>query len=109
MAEGDKVKIREAIVYESVIAAVAVSDGMGWVDTSGFAQAIIHVEGITTATVQFRGSNQTAQPGLTDDEVPISEVTANGMTTLTGLPRWLKVKVSAWTTGTVNCYTMLRP
>ena len=109
MAEGDKVAIREAIVYESVIGAVAASDGMGWVDTSGFAQAVIHVEGITTATVQFRGSNQTVRPALTDDEVPISEVTANGMTTLIGLPRWMKVMVSAWTTGTVNCYMMLRP
>lgn len=110
MAQGDLTVVRETVVLEAIVGAVAASDGMGWFDTSGYKQAVVHIEGITTATVQIRGSNQAAMPGATDDEVLlISEVTADAMSIVTAVPRWMKIMVSAWTTGTINVYVMLRP
>lgn len=110
MAEGDRQAVRNVVIIEAIVGAVATDDGIGWFDVSGHSQAVIHVEGITTGTVQVRGSNQEARPGLTDDEVQVgSDITSNAMVAVTAMPRWMKVMVSAWTTGTFNVYVLLRP
>lgn len=108
MAQGDLDKTQGMLGIAAVVGAVATSDGVGWFLTAGFSQIVVHVEGITTGTVQLRGSNQTAQPAATDDELAIGEVTADGWLVSTALPKWMKVMVSAWTTGTFNAYALLK-
>ncbi len=116
MAQGDRTSFpvgRSVVGIEAIIGAVATSDGVGWISTAGYSQVLIHTEGMTTGTFQIRGSNQTAQPAATDDEAQIGsdfvDAAANVFTSVTTVPRWLKVMVSAWTTGTINSYVLLRP
>lgn len=116
MAQGDRTSFpmgRSVVGIEAIVGAVAISDGVGWIDTVAYSQALIHTEGMTTGTFQIRGSNQTARPAATDDELQIGsdfvDAAANVFTSVVTVPRWLKVMVSAWTAGTVNCYVLLRP
>ena len=82
--------------------AVAINDGE-WVDVRGISPMSIHVAGITTATVQIRGSNAAAAPANNTHGVPIgADITADGMAAVTTPMNWLKARVSAWTTGTIS-------
>jgi len=80
--------------------AVATEDGV-WVNIEGMAPFSIHVAGITTGTVQIYISNDATQPANNTDDIQLgSDITADGMTENTIPVRWIKSKVSAWTTGT---------
>ena len=84
--------------------ATATSNGF-WVNLGRYRGAIdIHVQGITTATVQIFGdntsgatsNNTTVPPGNATDFTQIgSNITADAHLTLTGGPLWIKAKVSA--------------
>lgn len=91
--------------WKSTDAAVAVSNGV-WVDARAFRSASVHTFGTFVGTVQVRGSNAVADPGPTNHEIAIgSDITTATLTFITTLPvRWLKVRVSAYTSGTVNAY-----
>lgn len=88
-----------------VDAVVATDDG-NWFDVGPFSKGMeIRFTGITTATLQIRGSSAAAQPDDSDDQAQIgSDVTANGTVDVTSPPRWLKIKTSAWTTGTISVF-----
>jgi hypothetical protein len=80
--------------------AVATEDGV-WVNIEGLSPFSIHVSGITTGTVQIRGSNDATVPANNTDDIQLgSDITADGITEYTVPIRWIKSKVSAWTTGT---------
>ena len=79
---------------------VATDNGV-WLDTGGFAEASIEINGITTATVVVRGSNAESKPAASTHRVSLSSQTADTIVALTQLPRWLKVQISVWTAGTV--------
>lgn len=80
---------------------VAVMDGE-WFDARGLGPIGIEVSGITTATAQIRGSNATAKPADNTHGSAIgADITADGIVRVDTPVCWMKVRVSAWTSGTI--------
>lgn len=106
MANGD----RSAPTLEYNWAKWALQDGTGatddgvWVDVGPFRKnGVLDVSGITTATIQVFGSNEETKPAdATDGRQFGADITANGAFDLGALMRFMKVKISAHTTGTVR-------
>lgn len=74
-----------------------------WVETKYMKQGSLQVDGITTATLQVRGSNALSRPADDTHGYQIgSNITANGLTAITTSCRWIKVQVTAWTEGTIS-------
>lgn len=93
----DGVTIYKCQLTES---ATATEDGQ-WINIEGLAPFSIHVSGITTGTVQIRGSNDASKPADNTDDIQLgSDITADGITEYTVPVRWIKSKVSAYTSGT---------
>lgn len=88
----------------------ALQDGTGatsngaWVDAGPYRkEAALDVSGITTATVQIFGSNEKTKPADGTDGRQIgTDITANTYRDVGPLTRWVKAKISAFTTGTVR-------
>lgn len=89
--------------WRLIDAKVATGNGV-WVDTGPFTEnGTLHVDGITTATIEVRGSDATAKPAdNTHGDIIGSAQTADVHLDLTNVPRWLKVRVTAWTSGTID-------
>lgn len=85
--------------------AVAITNGE-WIDVSGLAAISIDVTGITTATVEIDGSNEMSQPANSTHGRKLNspDITTDQMVFLSASVRWLKVRMPAWTSGTVNVY-----
>lgn len=83
----------------------ATGDGV-WFDVSKLKSYTIHVKGITTATVSITGSNAPTQPLDSAHETLLSSgtFTADGILEKLVTTRWLKARVSAWTSGTIYAY-----
>jgi hypothetical protein len=82
----------------------ATTDGQ-WVNVRCIHSLSIHVTGITTATVEVDGSNAPTQPANNTHGVKIgADITANALVALTTPLEWLKVRVTAHTTATINAY-----
>ena len=83
--------------------AVATTDGE-WIDIRGLQNYNIHITGITTGTVQIYGSNTDAKPANNVDHILLTTAsTADEMKSFADTNvRWIKAKVSAWTTGTFD-------
>ena len=81
--------------------AVATDDGE-WFSCAGIESLGIMTTGITTGTVRMSGSNDATVPADTADGFTINDQTADGFATYEQheLPRWVKIHVHAWTTGT---------
>lgn len=80
-----------------------------WVNIAGW-EASIEVEGITTATVQIRGSNRKVQPASSFDGFQLgSDITADKCVALDAPVTWIKVMISSWTGGTINAYLQTKP
>jgi hypothetical protein len=77
-----------------------------WVDVSGLSQSTIHVSGITTATVEINGSNAATRPADNTHGIKLNatDITADQLVYLDLQVRWLKVRVPAYTSGTINAY-----
>jgi hypothetical protein len=85
----------------------AVATGNGeWIDTSGMSAMTIHITGITIATVEIDGSNEPTKPADATHGIKLNgtDITANQMFTVTVPLRWLKARVTAYTSGTVNAF-----
>lgn len=85
-------------------AAGAAADGE-WFSAAGIEEMNIEVTISNTATVSIDGSNAATVPAnSTDGFAIVSDVTATGTTTLEKkqIPRWMKIHVHAWTSGTVD-------
>ena len=103
MANGTKYYMDPEWAHFTLIdGAVATTDG-AWVDVGRYAKCSIHVDGITTATVTINGSNAQAQPAdsANGDQIG-ANITADGWASVDPLPRWIKARVTAWTSGTVR-------
>lgn len=109
MANGEIVaKYKLALHIKLIDAAVAVTDGV-WMDTGQYENTRIEISGITTGTVEIRGSNAAAKPLNTAHGTIIGTAfTADGYSEILVLPRWIKARVTAWTTGTFDVLAMLR-
>jgi hypothetical protein len=83
-------------------AVVGTSNGE-WVNTQGYGRNSIHVLIANTATAQVRASNEVA-PAATDDGGLVEQVTASGFVQLPTPARWVKVKISAHTSGAVSAF-----
>lgn len=78
-----------------------------WFDVAGFHPCSFQISGITVATVQFRGSNAPTKPADASDEFKLgSDVTADALVALDAPVRWIKAKVSAYTSGTIFVYML---
>jgi len=81
-----------------------------WMAVLGWHPLTIQIEGITTATVQIRGSNQKAQPENAADQFQLgANITSDGLFSLDAPVKWIKIKVPAYTSGTLNAYLMATP
>lgn len=109
MADGDVIYAREFKQWKLIDAAAATDNGV-WIDTAQFGDGDIEVTISGTATVQIRGSSAPTIPANASHVNQIgSDVTASGDYDMIRAPRWLKARVSAWSSGTVNVYVLLRP
>lgn len=87
-------------------AVTATGDGE-WMNIEGFHPLSFHVKGITTASVQIRGSNAPTKPANASDELQLgSTVTADALVSLDAPVKWIKAKVSAYTSGTISVYML---
>lgn len=91
--------VGEGTLFTSI---VAIMDGE-WVDVRGMWPMSVEVAGITTATVQIRGSNALAAPANNTHGVPVgADITADLLRLVDTPMCWIKVRVSAWTSGTIS-------
>lgn len=82
--------------------ATATSNGQ-WVDARGFRRMSVHVSGFGTATVQIRGSNAATQPDNGSHGAQLgSDVTSESIVDVDLPVRWIKARVSAYTSGTID-------
>ena len=109
-------------IYHVLDSIVAITDG-DWIPTHMYNSLTIHVSGLTTGTIQARGSNnfeivEAGTLAITDDEIQLgADMTANGIYTLVKnesedvlvVPAFTKIMCSAWTTGTVDVFMLGRP
>jgi hypothetical protein len=80
----------------------AVTDGV-WIEVKGFKRLSIDISGITTATLEVRGSNDPLKPLNTNHGRQLgANVTADAIVNVDVPVRWIKVRVSAHTSGTIN-------
>ena len=108
MANGDFAVKKDRLAHVLLLDAVgAVNDGV-WIDTYGYDQVSIQVNGITTATVKIHGSNKLTIPANTAHEVERVSLTADGEVIYDVLPRWMKARVSAWTAGVISVIAVFR-
>jgi hypothetical protein len=83
----------------------ATTDGE-WIDVSGLSAMSVHIAGITTATVEIDGSNADTRPANNTHGIKLNavDITADQFVMLTLNLRWLKVRVPAYTSGTIQAY-----
>jgi len=109
MANGEIVaKYKLALHVKLLDAQVAATDGV-WMDMGDYAEGTFEVSGITVATVQLRGSNAAVRPVNTVHGTQLgTDITADSHRDVAILPRWLKARISAYTSGTINALGMLK-
>jgi len=87
-----------------------------WIDVHDYDELSLEVAGITAATIQVRGTNRTvsSDPGLgvpvdTFDGFQIgSDITTDGATTITAVPFFVKIMITAWTEGAIDVYLLAK-
>jgi hypothetical protein len=88
--------------YQLIDNAGATDSGV-WVDFNQYRTGSIDVTGTFVATLQLMGSNaQNIPSNVTDGNIIGSNITTAGLTAVTMPVRWIKVKVSAYTSGNVT-------
>lgn len=76
-----------------------------WFNISDLDEKSLDIRISDTATVQVMVSNAPTQPAkATDGPQQGANVTADGMITFDSAAKWVKVKVSAYSAGTVTVY-----
>lgn len=108
MANGRVIEMSEQTVHIAALDAVVAVDTGQWISTKGYDQGTIHIKGITTATVIINSSNEETRPTAATHDIQRLSVTADAEHILATLPRWIKVRISAWTSGTIDAFMLLR-
>jgi len=83
---------------------VAATSNGEWFDVSGFSAFSVQISGITTATVKVCVSNKPTQPDATDHGIEKGSLTADGSVEIICSYRWIKARISAWTTGSISAW-----
>jgi hypothetical protein len=101
-ADWSSVNSGEIEDYVVLYAAGVATDDGEWFSCRGVDSLGILTTGITTGTVRMSGSNDATVPADTADGFTINDQTADGFATYEQheLPRWVKIHLQAWTTGT---------
>lgn len=83
----------------------ATTDGV-WASVKGIQPMAVMITGITTATVEIDGSNAPTQPANNTHGIKLNtlDITSNQIVAIDLPVAWLKVRVTAWTSGTINAY-----
>lgn len=108
MASGDVISRKERFVHIKMLDALAAADNGVWIECHGYDQVSIHIDGITTATVTVNASSKATKPANTVHDIVRASLTADGEVTYQVLPRWMKCRISAWTSGTVSAFAVFR-
>jgi len=77
-----------------------------WVDITSWNRLSVHVKGIETATVQIHGSCEPSKPSDATDGIVLSSLTADGIYSTNAKLKWIKAKVSSYTSGTIYAYAV---
>lgn len=86
----------------------ATNDGV-WMDASDFWSGSVDVAISGTATVQIRGDDSVTRPANTAHGRQVGDdITSSGSYSLVYAPRWVKARVSAYTSGTVDVNATMR-
>jgi len=98
-------RFRSTLTFLAIDAKGAVGDGV-WIDTGGFPLKTVEVQGITTATVVVTESHTDSanKPANTTHGSVQATLTADGLTSWESAARWVKVRISAHTLGTITAY-----
>ena len=92
-----------SVLNAKLLDAIVATGNGEWIDVRGLKSYNIHTSGITTATIQVRGSNDEARPSDATHDIQLgSDITADGMTQFTAPVRWIKARVTVWTSGTIT-------
>lgn len=106
MANGDTVSPKFQHEYQiwELLADIGATSTGAWADTRVYGdKGVLDISGITTATLQVYGSNDETQPADASDGRQIgSDIIADAIFDLGTLPSFVKVKISAWTSGTIR-------
>jgi hypothetical protein len=109
MASGENVLRHAQVEHWILLDNVTSTDNGVWIDTTVYPEGSIHVKIANTATVQLRGSDDPTKPADASHELQIdSDITASDLYSILHLPRWLKARVSAHTSGRVDVWAVLR-
>ena len=84
-------------------AAGAVTDGV-WIEVSGFAHISVHIEITALATAKIHVSNNAVQPLNSVHELEAFSTRLSKFVVIDTPVRWIKTRVSAWTSGTVSAW-----
>lgn len=95
--------VKERVIATLLNGATGTSSG-AWCDITSVKQFTVQVKGITTATVQLMGSNDLTIPADGTDGPVITSVTADGIIEKQNNTKFVKTKVSAYTSGTIYAY-----
>lgn len=91
--------------YTLVDAGAATSDGV-WYDVTAWKRIAVHLI-FGVATMQIFGSNRPTKPANNVDDVQIGgDITSDTIYELTAKIKWIKVKTSAYTSGTLYAYAV---
>ena len=109
MANGDTVFQNADCFHVKLQDSTSATDNGVWIDTRGYSDGSITISIATTATVQIYGNDAPAIPAAGTHSFQLgSDVTASTCLDLTDSPRWLKARISAWTSGAVIVTATLR-
>ena len=113
MADGDiKDRIVDGFTQVALIDSAVATDNGVWFDCGPYELASIHIfasDGTFNATVTVNASNRVSKPAATDHDVVRGSITADQSEYTTQIvPRWLKARVSVWTSGTIEVVMVLR-
>ena len=98
------------IVYDTLLSATTTTTNGEWKPIQGVYPLVVTLEGAFSATCKVRVSNAVSQPADSTNDTPQlgSDVTAgndgSASVTIDAPYRWIKVQVSAYTSGTINSY-----
>ena len=93
-----------ALVSDMLTGVGAVDDGE-WIDVLHYGPFSIDLIISDTAVAQIRGSNALTKPADTAHERQIDvDISASAIIEVTMPVRWIKVRVSGWTSGTIDAF-----
>ncbi len=92
-----------SLLRATLLDAIVATGNGEWIDISGLKAYNIHTSGITTATLQIRGSNDVSKPSDATHDIQLgSSITADGMKEFATPLKWIKVRVTVWAAGTIT-------